>query len=127
VVEVETKRPWRLICLQPIGPHGQCRSKWHLERATAAARKRYERRRAATDWFHAYWHTKWEKSPVLSARVTFGVASGVPQLASSPRRDRHILYEDCLYLEDQAALLLIRLEHHPMLRRGVDIRSTKTE
>jgi hypothetical protein len=93
----------------------------NLRRATDTARRRYDRRRSATSWFWRYWRAKWEKCPPLAARVSFSVVRDVPQLAFSPRRHTHIVYEDCVHVEEQAAVLLRRLQHHPMLGRGPEI------
>jgi hypothetical protein len=88
-----------------------------LRRATEAARKRYDRRRNATSWFWRYWRSKWEKGPPLAARVSFSVVRDVPQFAFSPRRHTHIYYEDCVHLEEQAEMLLRRLQHHALPQR----------
>jgi hypothetical protein len=73
------------------------------------AQWRYQRRKAATDWFWHWASRRWNKQPHTTTKVSYEVVRRLPAFASYTPRNKHICYEDCVHLEDQALILLTRL------------------
>jgi hypothetical protein len=82
-----------------------------LRRLAERAEWRYQRRKEATDWFCNWAARKWNRQPHTTTKVSYEVVRRVPVFVSYRPRYRHLCYEDCLHVEDQALILLTRLRN----------------